>query len=138
MIVDSAFTDLPSLAEELVEKGRAQGLFAPGFLVYIVMQFIRHSVSKLAGFDIQALSPIEHVSNCSIPVLFVTAEGDSFVPAHHTKKLFEKYAGEDKQMVVVDGDHNTPRPSTFYQTASAFLTLYLKTLPVPVHELEHR
>ena len=30
MIVDSAFTDLSTLAEEIVEKGRKQGLFAPG------------------------------------------------------------------------------------------------------------
>lgn len=33
MVLDSAFADLTMLAEEIVEKGRQKGLFAPGILV---------------------------------------------------------------------------------------------------------
>jgi hypothetical protein len=33
MVLDSAFADLVMLAEEMVEKGRQQGLFAPALLV---------------------------------------------------------------------------------------------------------
>jgi len=83
MVLDSAFADLVMLAEEMVEKGRQQGFFAPNLLVRVAINFIRSSVQKTAGFDIKALSPIAHADRCFIPALFVAAEGDSFVlPSH--------------------------------------------------------
>jgi acetyl esterase/lipase len=83
MILDSSFADLTMLAEEMVEKGRQHGLFAPNFLVSIAIRMIRGSVQKAADFDIRELSPIEKADKCFIPALFVAAEGDDFVPPHH-------------------------------------------------------
>lgn len=83
MVLDSAFADLNMLAQEMVEKGRQHGLYAPGFVVGIAIRFIRSSVQKLASFDINDLSPIRHADKCFIPALFVAAEGDEFVPPHH-------------------------------------------------------
>ena len=95
MILDSAFADLQMLAEEMVEKGRQHGLFAPNFLVSIAIRMIRGSVQKMADFDIKTLCPIEHADKCFIPALFVAAEGDEFVPPHHSQKIYQKYAGDD-------------------------------------------
>ncbi len=83
MVLDSAFADLVMLAEEMVEKGREKGLFAPGILVKIAIRFVRSSVLKAAHFDIRALSPIEHADRCYIPALFVAAENDNFVSKNH-------------------------------------------------------
>ena len=83
MVLDSAFTDLQLLAEEMVEKGRQNGLIAPGFMVKMAIRMIRSSVLKTAGFDIRLLSPVEHADRCFIPTLFVAASGDDFVPPHH-------------------------------------------------------
>lgn len=82
-VTDSSFTDLQGLAEEMVEKGRQNGLFAPSFVVSIAIRMIRGSVLKIAEFDIRTLAPIEHADKCFIPALFVAAEGDEFVPPHH-------------------------------------------------------
>eukprot|EP00981_Chlorochromonas_danica_P016154 scaffold15929_cov159-Ochromonas_danica.AAC.7 len=98
MVLDSAFADLTMLAEEIVEKGRQKGLFAPGILVRLVMNFVRSSVQKSAGFDIKKLSPIAHVDACFIPALFVAGENDQFVAPSHSRKLYDKYAG-DKNLV---------------------------------------
>ena len=46
MVLDSAFSDLTALAEEMVDKGRQQGLFAPSLIVNIAIRFIRSSVLK--------------------------------------------------------------------------------------------
>lgn len=100
MVLDSPFSDLSTLAEEIVDKGRKNGLFAPGFLVYIALRWIRSSVQKAAGFDIKALSPIKHVDKCFIPALFVAGKRDEFVPPHHSQQLYDKYAG-DKNIVLV-------------------------------------
>jgi pimeloyl-ACP methyl ester carboxylesterase len=125
MILDSAFADLVMLAEEMVEKGRQQGLFAPTFLVKIAIKFVRSSVLKSAGFDIKALSPIEHVDKCFIPALFVAGENDNFVMPTHSKKLHDKYGG-DKNFIIVEGDHNTPRPRYLFDAASIFLQTVLQ------------
>lgn len=83
MVLDSAFADLVMLSEELVDKGREKGLFAPGVLVKLALRFVRSSVMKQAGFDIRMLSPIEHADKCFIPAMFVAAEGDGFVGKQH-------------------------------------------------------
>lgn len=83
MVLDSAFSDLSVLAEEMVEKGRQQGLFAPSLVVKMAIRFIRSSVQKTANFDIKDLAPIEHADKCFIPALFIAAEDDTFVAPHH-------------------------------------------------------
>jgi len=56
MVCDSAFSDLTTLAEQMVEKGREQGLWAPNMLVSMAISMIRSSVKKLAKFDIKQVS----------------------------------------------------------------------------------
>mmetsp|Transcript_31506 Transcript_31506/g.30070 ORF Transcript_31506/g.30070 Transcript_31506/m.30070 type:complete len:505 (+) Transcript_31506:100-1614(+) len=129
MVLDSAFADLTMLAEEMVEKGRKHGLFAPGFVVKLALRFIRSSVLKKAEFDIRLCSPIEHADRCFIPALFVAAEGDEFVPPHHSQKIYAQYAG-DKNVIIVEGDHNSNRPKFLYDSASIFL---VRILQIPDH-----
>jgi alpha/beta superfamily hydrolase len=125
MVLDSAFADLQMLAEEMVEKGRQHGLFAPNFLVSIAIRMIRSSVQKAADFDIKVLAPIEHADKCFIPALFVAAEGDEFVPPHHSQRIYQKYAG-DKNIIIVEGDHNSARPRFLFDSASIFLVHVLQ------------
>jgi hypothetical protein len=59
--------------------------------------------------DIEKLNPIEHVSSCFIPAVFIVANGDDFVRPHHGEVLFKNYSG-DKNLIRVEGDHNSERP----------------------------
>ena len=108
MVLDSAFADLVMLAQDMVEKGRQQGLFAPGFVISLALRWIRQSVQKRAKFDINDLSPIKHADRCYIPAQFVAGEGDDFISPDHSHKIYEKYSG-DKNIILVEGSHNTPR-----------------------------
>lgn len=127
MVLDSAYSDLTALAEEMVEKGRQQGMFAPGILVRLVLSFIKSSIQKSANFDIKDVSPIRCANKSFIPALFVAARGDDFVAPHHSKNICDLYAG-DKNLIMVDGDHNSNRPYFLYTSAAIFLT---NTLQVP-------
>lgn len=89
------------------------------------MNFVRSSVQKSAGFDIKKLSPIAHVDACFIPALFVAGENDQFVAPSHSRKLYEKYAG-DKNLVLVEGDHNSPRPLYLFDSIAIFLQTTLQ------------
>lgn len=129
MVLDSAFSDLVLLAEEMVDRGRQMGYFVPGFLFKLALRFIRASVQKSAGFDIKLIAPIESADRCFIPAMFVAAEGDEFVPKHHSQAIYDKYGG-DKNIVFVEGDHNSARPRFLYDSISIFL---INVLQIPEH-----
>jgi pimeloyl-ACP methyl ester carboxylesterase len=135
MILDSPFADLAQLAEEMVEKGRDQGIIVPGFVVSAALRMIQNSVKKQANFNIRHISPIAHADKCFIPALFVAGEHDDFIKKHHSEEIYEKYAG-DKNLIIVEGDHNSPRPKFMFDSASIFLQTCLQipnswALPVP-------
>lgn len=125
MILDSPFSDLSTLAEEMVEKGREQGITIPGFVVSIALRMIRTSVKKQAGVDIRHISPITHADKCFIPALFVAGEHDDFINKRHSQEIHARYAG-DKNMIVVEGDHNSPRPKFMFDSVSIFLQTCLQ------------
>lgn len=125
MILDSPFSDLTTLAEEMVEKGKEQGINVPGFVTSIALRFIRGSVKKQAGVDIRDISPISHADKCFIPALFVAGEHDDFINKRHSEQIHSKYAG-DKNMIVVEGDHNSPRPKFMFDSVSIFLQTCLQ------------
>ncbi len=105
MVLDSPFTSLKKVAEELAKSHTS----IPGFLTSIGLMFVRSSIKDRAKFNIDNLRPIDHVSKSFIPALFFRGKEDKFILPYHSKKLYENYAG-DKQYKLVDGDHNSNRP----------------------------
>lgn len=135
MILDSPFADLTQLAEEMVEKGRDQGIVVPTFVVSVALRLIQGSVKKQANVNIKNISPISHADKCFIPALLVAGEHDDFIKKHHAEAIYDRYAG-DKNLIIVEGDHNSPRPKFMFDSASIFLQTCLQvpnawTLPVP-------
>eukprot|EP01033_Poteriospumella_lacustris_P005997 gene5997-4307_t len=105
MVLDSSFSDLSVLADELVEHARKQGIFAPSFAVYLLSKFIRSSVLKTAGLDIKTLSPIEHADRCFVPALFIAAEHDQFIIPKHSQTIHERAQDKQRQMSAKSSFH---------------------------------
>jgi len=116
-VLDSAFSDLRSVAEDLVSRGR---LPIPGFLFRWILEFIRAEVSTRAGFDLLALAPIEAARKAKCPAVFAVAYDDDFVLPQHSQDLHDAWAG-DRSMRVFDGGHNGARPIWFLEEAADFL-----------------
>jgi hypothetical protein len=76
-------------------------------------------VLSRTSLDIEKHNPIDIVKSCFIPALFVVAKGDDFVRPHHGEKLHELYAG-DKNLIRVEGDHNSARPFFMMDSVSIF------------------
>ncbi|EJK64219.1 hypothetical protein THAOC_15066 [Thalassiosira oceanica] len=125
MVLDSPFSDLRLLCEQMVDKARDQGITVPGFVSSVAIRMIRGSVLRQAEFDIKNVSPISHVPHCFIPALFVAAEDDDFITSSHSLSLHDAYAG-DANMILVDGDHNTQRPRFMFDSVSIFLAACLQ------------
>lgn len=121
IICDSAFSDLSTLAEELVDRAKSNGLMVPGFIVSIALRMVRSSVLKTANFKIEDVSAIKECDTSYVPIVFFAAKDDDFIAPHHSQELYDKYGSEDKNIVFVEGDHNSPRPGFLYDSARNFL-----------------
>ena len=81
MVLDSPFTNLRTLSEELARMHTK----IPKWVGSVAMSFLKKTIKKKAGFDLQNLSPIDHVDRCFIPAYFTAAHGDDFIQPHHTQ-----------------------------------------------------
>lgn len=117
-VLDSPFTSLRKVAEELVASKRIN---LPGFLTEMALQLVRGEVQSRAGFDIDTLCPIERVPKVFAPVLFAVAIDDTFVLPRHTEELFNAWGGTERIIMQVGGTHNSCRPPWFRDAAATFL-----------------
>ena len=101
MVLDSPFTNLRALVNELAKKH----VNVPNFLLSAAIWAVKKSIKSKAGFDIEKLSPIDHVDKCFIPALFATGMQDDFIEPKHCEELHARYAG-DKNIIRFEGDHN--------------------------------
>jgi len=118
MILDSPFSSLLQLAHEVIDRAKIRR--KPQFMVNSAIKMVRSTILKKTGLDIARLRPIENVSSCHIPAIFVAGTHDAFIPPHHTEDIFTQYAGE-KSLIMVPGGHNNQRPAHFVDSVSDFL-----------------
>jgi len=128
MVLDSPFSELRVLCEELVDVYTNNKI--PRWVVGIALAMVRSSIWQHAAFDIFDLSPIQHVSNSFAPALFTAAYNDSFIRPHHAKELHDAYSG-DKNFLMLEGDHNSARSRFFMDSVAIFFfnTLQCDQLP---------
>ena len=80
MILDSPFSNLNDLGRELAKSYTK----LPDFLIKTTFWSVKRTIKGKAEFEVDNLTPIDHVKECFIPALFIAAEGDDFVAPHHT------------------------------------------------------
>jgi len=67
------------------------------------------------------VEPIAHATRCNTPAFYAHGKNDSFVRPQHTQLLHDRHASEHKELLFIDGDHNSCRPSAFFDAVSSFL-----------------
>ena len=115
MVLDSAFASLKELIEELVKER----VNLPNFVLNQATKLVKSTIMKKAKFNLDEIEPKNYAVRCFIPALFCHGKNDSFVNQHHCKDLSDVYAG-DKNVILVDGNHNSARPRYFKDSASIF------------------
>lgn len=86
MVLDSPFSDLKKLCKEIVHNY----VRLPDLMFNFLFNLIKSRIQDQAGFDINDVSPIELVSECVTPVLFIVAKNDELISNEHSDELFEK------------------------------------------------
>jgi len=114
LVLDSPFTSLPQLMQELATT-RSSVVQFPGAMSGMLMMLAR-SVKERADFDIHDVDPLGCVEKeqSRIPALFATGEYDDFIAPEHCQRLHDAYLGE-KIHLTFEGDHHTARPEWFHR-----------------------
>ena len=115
MVLDSPFSSLKKLVEELVKEK----VNLPNFVINQALKMVKTTVHKKANFLLENIEPIKFAERCFIPALFVAANNDAFIKPHHSKLLYDVYPG-DKNLINIEGDHNSQRPRFFKDSATIF------------------
>ena len=76
--------------------------------------------------DIYRLNPIDYISKCFVPSMFVVAKDDNFVKPHHGEAMYKLYGG-DKNILRVEGDHNSLRPQFLNDSIAIFFSNILNS-----------
>ncbi|KAL6888845.1 hypothetical protein ACP4OV_009871 [Aristida adscensionis] len=151
MALDSAFTNLYGLMMELVDVYKIR---VPKFTLrtkqqlswYLVeppveraahpglnpdikmaVRYMRRIIQKRAKFDIMDLNVLKFAPKMFIPALFGHGLNDMFIQPHHCDRIHQAYGG-DKNIIKFEGDHNSPRPQSYYDSVSMF---FYSTLQPP-------
>eukprot|EP01100_Stratorugosa_tubuloviscum_P010867 TRINITY_DN4743_c0_g1_i2.p1 TRINITY_DN4743_c0_g1~~TRINITY_DN4743_c0_g1_i2.p1 ORF type:complete len:315 (-),score=100.53 TRINITY_DN4743_c0_g1_i2:21-965(-) len=121
LILDSPFANLIQLAKEFVETAQ---ISVPNIFISIALQILNNSVKKKAELDLYSINPQELANKIKIPALFVHAINDILVRPQHSHQIIEKYSGES-DLLLVEGDHNSIRPTNFFNSACLCLFRWL-------------
>ena len=122
IVLDSPFSSLTGLMSELVDDYfSASYVSAPRAATRLALGWMRSSIKARAGFDIHDLDVLRTVDTTHCPALFAHGADDDFIRPAHSRALRDAYAGE-KEFFVFDGDHNSPRPTPFFDATLVFFT----------------
>lgn len=91
LVLESPYTSLGSLANEKL----------PFFFPSLYLKFRFNNLAKI------------NLVKC--PVVFLHGSKDELIPPSHTEKLFEKFTGEKKMILVDQGSHNDLNAFQEYQ-----------------------
>lgn len=71
--------------------------------VKVFYPFIKLGARIFGRFDLEETSPIEAMSRCSVPIVFVHGDADAFVPYDMSVRLCEACASEKKTLITING-----------------------------------
>mmetsp|Transcript_10180 Transcript_10180/g.14914 ORF Transcript_10180/g.14914 Transcript_10180/m.14914 type:complete len:380 (+) Transcript_10180:130-1269(+) len=116
VVADSPFTSLEDLIFDLVLREQS---WVPRSAINLGITLMSKSISKRAQFDIRDVHPLHHAKKAKVPILVAAAYGDDFIKLRHAEQIYFHYAGE-KDIVRFEGDHNSSRPPSFYESVITF------------------
>jgi len=130
LVLDSPFSSFKKLAMELCKKYAR----VPGFVMKSVYSMVKKTCMKKTGMNLDELNPVDAAKQCFCPSLFGTGNDDDFVAPAHSKEVYEAYSG-DKNILYMEGDHNSTRPFEFSGAVSDFFYRVLMCDALPSVDL---
>jgi pimeloyl-ACP methyl ester carboxylesterase len=116
LVLDSPFTSLQGLANQFNFTKSV-----PGLILEPALQYIRHSILSLHGFDILQASPLAAAQRINIPAIVLSGSEDKTVPPLLSEELYRALVGP-KMRIFFLGSHNSKRPPAVFEALRHILT----------------
>jgi len=126
-ISDSAFTSVVDMCGAIASSMSLPSMFVPA-----VVWYLKKKVLTAANFDIETITPLNSISDSSVPAVFGHAEDDQFIPFEQCRKLYDSHPHQMKFLMVLDGGHNGKRSVSWLQLGITFI---LQILNIEVKNL---
>ena len=121
ILSDCGYTSARAIIKKVMRDMRL-----PANLLY---PFARVGARVFGGFDPDALSPLQSMRDCRLPVIFFHGDADGFVPCDMGEENFAACASDAKRMVIIPGaDHGLCFPvdmKTYLWELEDFFAPYL-------------
>jgi hypothetical protein len=114
-VLDSPFSDLRKVMEEVAKKANLPGIFLD-----VGIEAVRREVQSRAGFDVNDVVPLHSAPKATCPVLFGVAMDDELVLPYHAQALRDAWGGETHYYSFAGG-HNGQRADSFVRDTVKFL-----------------
>ena len=104
VVLDSPFTSSSKVIRDLLKRENN----IPHFITKMGLLPIKRTVKKKLGCDVVGNNKPKHlVKKLYKPALFIIGDKDELVNMKHFKKMFEDYAGKDKELkIMANTEHN--------------------------------
>ena len=76
-----------------------------GLPAKILYPFVRLGARLYGGFSVEEITPVEAVTHCQLPVIFIHGEEDDYVPCDMSRINFEACASPKRLVTVPDAGH---------------------------------
>ncbi|MDS0524380.1 alpha/beta hydrolase [Clostridium sp. SHJSY1] len=87
-----------SSAKEIIRYEFSKVKYVPFTLVYWLLNL---KVNKRCGFKFEDVSPINEITDCDTPILFIHGDEDKKVPASMAIDMYKKRAKEDDMLLII-------------------------------------
>lgn len=121
LVLDSPFTTLKKLAEDIVKSRR----YVPSFLIRCGLCCVRSDLKKQTGVDIGGIKNYKAVEEIDVPALYISAKEDQVVLPKRVATLFEHHKSKQKQFLSIEGDHACEREEKDMAAAAKFVKAHL-------------
>lgn len=115
-ISDSSFTSIPDLCSSIANSMHLSPIIIP-----LAILVLKKRVIHKAKFNIDVVSPINHIEKRDIPAVFGHGENDQFIPLKQCRELYQHYPSKNKDIVVLSGGHNSKRTENWIRTCVEFI-----------------
>jgi fermentation-respiration switch protein FrsA (DUF1100 family) len=98
VLADCGYTSAKDIIKKVVDE--------MGLPSKLLLPVIALSAKLLGRFDLNDASPIDVISDCQLPIIFIHGDSDKFVPYEMSVENYNACGSENKKLVAIEGaDH---------------------------------
>lgn len=120
VIADCGYTSPKEIIKKVIRDMKL-----PATLAY---PFVRLGAKLYGHFDLEADAPIEAMSRCRVPVIFIHGEADRFVPFEMSQRNYDACTAPKRLVAVKDAGHGLAYPVDCEGYLRALKDFYDETL----------